>query len=68
MKFSTLSCYLVPPWRKYSPQHPVVKHPHPMFNPQYERPSFTPIQTTGKIIILYILMFTFLDSKLQDKR
>jgi len=29
---------------KYSPQHPILKHPQPTFLPQCERPSFTPIQ------------------------
>ena len=27
-----------------SPQHPILKHPQPTFLPQYERPSFTPVQ------------------------
>ena len=29
---------------KYSPQHPILKHPQPTFLPQCERPSSTPIQ------------------------
>ena len=29
---------------KYSPQHPVLEHPQPMFLPQCQRPSFAPIQ------------------------
>ena len=27
-------CYLIPPRPKYSPQHPILKHPQPMFLPQ----------------------------------
>jgi hypothetical protein len=27
MKFSSLPCYLVPLRPKYSPQHPIFKHP-----------------------------------------
>ena len=47
--------YLVPPRSKYSPQHHVLKHPQLRFLPQCQRPSFTPIQNKGKIIVLYIL-------------
>ena len=36
--------------------------------PQCEWPSFTPIQKTDKIIVLYNLSFTFLDRKLEDKK
>jgi len=38
------SHYLVPLRPKLSPQHPILKHPQPMFLPHCERPSFTPIQ------------------------
>jgi hypothetical protein len=64
MKFSPLLCYLVRLRPKYAPQHPILIYPQPMFLPQYQRPSFIPIQKTGKIIILYILIFKVLDSKL----
>jgi len=37
-------CYIVPPRSKYSPQHPILKHPQPTFLPHCERPSFMPIQ------------------------
>jgi len=52
--------YLVPPRSKYSPQHHVLKHPQLPFLSQCQRPSFTPIQKTGKITVLYILIFQFL--------
>jgi len=29
---------------KYSPPHPIPRHPQPTFLPQCERPSFTPVQ------------------------
>jgi len=38
------SRHLVPLRPKYSPQHPILKHPQPAFLPQCQRPGFTPIQ------------------------
>ena len=32
------------PRPKYSPQHPILKHPQPTFFPHFERPSLTPKQ------------------------
>jgi hypothetical protein len=53
LKFSPLSCYLVPLRPKYSSQHP-----QPTFHPQCDRPSFTPIQNS-KIIVMCILIYKF---------
>jgi hypothetical protein len=64
---SPLPYYIVPLRPKCHPQHTILKHPQPKFLPQCDRPSFTPIQITGKIIFLYTLIFIFLDSKLTDK-
>jgi hypothetical protein len=62
------SCYLIPLRPKYPPQHPILEHPQPMFLPQCDRPSFTPTQNNNTITVLYILMFVFLYSKLEDRR
>ena len=60
VQFSPLPCYLVPLRSKYSPQHPVLKHPQPTFLPWCERPNFTPIQNNRKnygCIYLNVYMF-----------
>jgi hypothetical protein len=44
MQFSPTSYHFIPVWYKYSPQHPVLKHPQSTFLPYCQRPSFTPIQ------------------------
>ena len=41
--FSTI-CYLTPLWSKYFLQHPALIQPRPVFLPQCEGPSLTPIQ------------------------
>jgi len=46
----------------------LLKHLQPAYIPQCERPSFTPTQTPGNIIVLRILIFIFLESTLEDKR
>ena len=38
--FSSLKLPLSP---RYLPQHPILKHPQPMFFPKYDQPCFTPI-------------------------
>jgi hypothetical protein len=44
MQFSPTSCHFMSLWPKYSPQHPVLKHPQSILLHQCQRPSFTPIQ------------------------
>jgi len=62
------SLSLFPFRAKYLPQQHIFKALEPMFLPQCERPIFTPIQTTDKTAVLYILIFIFLDSRLKDKQ
>ena len=52
--FST-PCYLVPLRPQYSPQNPILKHPHPSFLPQCERPSFTPSSSHHKNPLSYAI-------------
>jgi hypothetical protein len=44
VQVSPFSRYFITLGSKYSPQHPVLKHPKSMVFPQCYRPSFTPIQ------------------------
>jgi hypothetical protein len=58
MKLSPLPCFLVRLGPKYSPQHPIFRHPQATFLSQSERQSFTPIQK----------IFKFLGIKLEPHR
>jgi hypothetical protein len=44
MQFSLTSRHFSSPRSKYSPQHPVLRHPQSMFLPYYQGPSFARIQ------------------------
>ena len=63
MYFSPLSCYLAPVWPKYSPQHPILKHPQPTFLPQCKRRCFTTVHNNRQPLIrqvFSVLSFGFI--------
>ena len=68
MYFSPLSCYLVHPSPKYLPEHPIVRHRQPTFFLNMIDQVSHPYKTTGEIIVLFTLIFIFLDSKWKDKK
>ena len=57
----SLPFHLVPLRPKLLSQHPILEHFQPTFLPQRERPTSHPYKTTGKIKVLYILIFIFLE-------
>ena len=53
-------CYLFPLRPKYSPQHPILKHPQPTFLPQCWRPNSTPVQNNSQNCgSLYLNLYSF---------
>jgi hypothetical protein len=58
------SRYVVPLRLNYVPQLPTLKHYKPMFLNVSNQISH-PYTTIGKIMVLYILIFIFLDNKLE---
>jgi hypothetical protein len=50
MQLPPSPCYLVSPRPKHSPQHPILKHPQPVFLRQCQRPSVTsPIKRSEQL-------------------
>ena len=66
MQFSSCSsCFLIIRY-KYFPQQLILKHFQSMFLPLKDQVSHSYI-TTGKIIILYVVINTLLDQRQEDK-
>jgi len=66
--FSPLPSYLISLRPKYSPQHPISNTLSLHSSLNISDQVSCPYKTTGKIIIPYILIFMFLDGKLEVKR
>lgn len=63
-----VACCFVPLRPSYLHQYPILKQPQSRVICQCQRPSYTPTITTKIFVVLYILVFKFLDSKLGHKR
>jgi hypothetical protein len=59
MQFYPFSSHLIPLRSKYPSEHPVLKHPQSCSSLNIRDQVLRPYRTTGKIIVLYILIFTF---------
>ena len=65
--FLSSTFLLAPLSPKYPPLHPIVKQSQPTFLPQCVRPSFTFIQSAGKFIFPYTLIFKIWIAKWKTK-
>jgi hypothetical protein len=58
MQLFPTSRHFISLWSKYSPQHPVLKHPQSMFLSWCQRPSFTSIQNHRQNLVLCNIIVT----------
>jgi hypothetical protein len=64
---SSILLVLIPLWSEYSPYNPVLKHPQSASINVRNQVSH-PYKTTSRIMVLYILTFTFLYTRQEDAR
>ena len=67
-QFPPFPCYLISLRPKCPPRHPILKHLKPTFPFNVSNQVSHPYKTTVRIVVLDVLIFIFLDSKLEDKR
>jgi hypothetical protein len=63
---SPFSYYFVHLGPSHLTPHTNIEHFHPLFLPELRDQALHPFKLTGKIIVLYILLFIFLGSELED--
>jgi hypothetical protein len=63
MQFSPTSCHFISVWFKNFPQHPALNTLSLCSSLNVRDQISHPYRTTSKIIVLYILIFMFLDSR-----
>jgi len=71
MQSSPASCHFLLLRSKYSPQHPVLKKPPSVLccsSRSVRDQVSSPYKTTSEIMVLYILIFKFLERKREEKR
>jgi hypothetical protein len=67
VQYSTASYYFILLGSKYSPQHPVIIALNLCPSLNVTDQVSHPHKTTGKCIVLYLLIFTFLDSGQEEQ-
>jgi hypothetical protein len=60
------SSHFIPLQSKYSPRHPVLKYPQSCSSLNVRDQVSCPYRITGKIIVLYILIFKFFESRRKE--
>jgi hypothetical protein len=68
MQSSPLPCYLISLGPQYPTQHFILGNLSLHSSLNVSDQLSHPHKTTGKIVVLYNLIFTFFDSKLEDTR
>jgi hypothetical protein len=66
--YTVFSCHFIPLWSKCSPEHPVLNTLSLCTSIHVRDQVSHQLWITGKIIVLYILIFKFLVSRREDRR
>jgi hypothetical protein len=67
VQLSPFYCYFIPLWSKYSPRTLFSNILIICSSLNVRDQVSHPYKTTGRVMVLYILTFTFLDTRQEDK-